>query len=499
MKSLFIIFVLLGLVFTSSTVSAQVEDYTFSYSSTNVYVSQSLTYTISALDASTEYRFSLYIMRRDLPAIVESIVQTQSCTGSTSCTIGFKLFELVPTNTFAPAQVRDNFGQLLGEHFLAPGVDIAPWATNQQNPADEKTVISEGARPLFAAALGVNHFELLVENGERIITTIGDYTLMHYRTSLADYQNEFIEINVASAASDSQAYFHVEEFVEYNRHSSNPSISSQNIHSFIVLNTSGVLPVFVDQAQNAAFTGLYDNPHTLTMGTGIYNYARLDGAASVKSYGESVWIVSSRKPDWTSTVRPSIGITRNQVVTLRAVEQAVYDAYPDLTLLDCELGDPVASCDTVDSTDYSFLTSRNVAFAVDGTPIENNFVLWQRNATSWQYGQPLTKTNLYFESGSYDIVPIVGLDERIADIVADSGVDQGTMFLIFFLILNMLTYIALFAMNLRSPMLYGLVFLGFGVMFMFSGWFTTWIAIIMGFLMVIVMLAMFKGTRNAEA
>ena len=127
--------------------SAQVEDYTFSYSSTNVYVSQSLTYTFSALDATTEYRFSLYIMRRDLPAIVESIVQTQSCTGSTSCTISFKLFELVPTNTFAPAQVRDNFGQILGEHFFAPGVDIAPWATNQQNPADEKTVISDGARP----------------------------------------------------------------------------------------------------------------------------------------------------------------------------------------------------------------------------------------------------------------------------------------------------------------------------------------------------------------
>ena len=323
--------------------------------------------------------------------------------------------------------------------------------------------------------------------------------MMHYRTSLADYQDEFIEINVASAASDSQAYFHVEEFVEYNRHSSNPSISSQNIHSFIVLNTSGVLPVFVDQSQNAAFTGIYDNPLTLTMGAGIYNYARLDGASSVKSYGESVWIVSSRKPDWTSTVRPSIGITRNQVVTLRAVEQAVYDAYPDLTLLDCELGDPIASCDTVDSTDYSFLLSRDVAFAVDGTPIESNFVLWQRNATSWQYGQPLALTNLYFESGSYDIVPIVGLDERIADIVADSGVDSGTMFLIFFLILNMVTYIALFAMNLRSPMLYGLIFLGYGVMFMFSGWFQTWIAIIMGFLMIIVMLAMFKGTRNAEA
>lgn len=501
MKKLVFAFFLIAIIVISNTgaASAAVQDYTSSYSSTNMYVSQRLTYTLSGLDAGTEYTWSLQMMRIDFPSAVDFTAQTLSCTGSTSCSLHFNLYEILPTTAFGPARVLDNFGQVIGEHFFSPGVDIAPWATDQQNPADEKTVISNGARPLFTAALGVNHFELLGgEVGNRIITTVGSYTLLHYRTSLADYQDERIEINVASAASDTQARFDVEEFVEYNRHSSNPSISSQNIHSFVVLNTDGVRPIFVNQLQDAAFSGNFDNPHTLTMSPGMFNYARLTGAGAVKSYGESVWMVTTVIPDWAGTARNQVGVGRNQFATLIAVEQAVYDAYPDITLLDCEAGDPIASCDIEDTTDHPFATSQDVTFIVAAVAVEGQTILWQRNASSWQYSQPLALTNLYFEGGGYEITAAVGFDERLRTIVAESGVSRDTMFLLFFIVANLLTFIGMASVGMGHPTLYGLVFLIYGVMFMFASFFDSWIAIIMGLLFVLVLLGMFRSRAVAS-
>lgn len=499
MKKLVIIVLFLGLFITSGTAAAQVQSYTSVYSSTNVYNSVALTYTFTGLDSATYYSWTLQIMRLDNPTAVDFTAQTLSCSGTTSCIINFNLFDIVPSDTFAPARVVDSFGQLLGKHFLAPGVEVAPWTQNQTNPADEKTVISYGARPFFDSISGYHHFSLLAFEGESIITVIGDYSILHYRTSIADYQNEFIEINVPSAATDSIAYFSVEEFVEYNRHTSDPSIHPSNIHGFVLINTSGERPAFISQIQDSAFANVYDNPHTLTMTAGIYNYARLDGAGAVKSIGESVWIVSSRKPDWSGTIRQTLKTGREQTVTLQATESAVYEAYPDLELLDCELGDPLTSCDVVDSTDYGFSTRRDIQFTVDVTPIESNSVVSQRNATSFQYGASVADFPLYFELGAYDIIAVVGLNERIMDIVLDSGVEKSTMFLVLFLILTMLTYGVLFAAHIRNSFAYGLVFLGYGVLFLTAGFFESWVLIIMGFLMVIVLIAMVRGSRSAAA
>lgn len=419
-------------------VHAAPQDYGWAYDTTNVYTNYGLFYEFDTLDSATQYTFTAQ-WTDDNGNVRDEIASTIIGPGVTTGT-----FAVPFTNwpdLYGPVRVVDQFGQVLGHHFVAPEVGDE-WDNSGTNTQLEKQVIGDGVYESLNAA-GYHHDP----DSFAFFTQVGNYVLLHYRLATEPPTDRFLSIYDIQTHSELLT-FDLDEFYAYNEG------GAENIDfsrlSFVVLNTAGTVLPFIDQTQDQlSFLSSYDNPHTATVPAGVYEYARYTGSGTLQSFGESVWLVSSAPAnEYTISLRyPSIEENGDQCAFLSQATSAVWDDYPDQTLSDSSVGD-------ISTTDFEYAASRKECW--DGGVVADSpaTVTW-----SWQAFSLIESIDpadfAISVSSTYEIVAAADVDAivTIGNGLKAFGLDSvigntlamiGAMLLVMFFTKNVLVSIITF-------------------------------------------------------
>lgn len=331
---------LIGLIIPSvSPVNAQAlgSDYVWNYEATNIYDDQALHYEFTDLEDTVNYIFTLESLSYD--NVTTGVIAT--CTPIRDLTLDTGTLFAYLTNTgssdycnapqnysFGPFRVTDQFGQVLGTHFVAPAPFQPDWETTGYNNAFEKQVVGKSQIPPQDAN-GLASDPLMLRSVVNRLDTRNAWTLLHYRVDITDYIASDVDrfILVYDMNGDFHYTYSLQDFVAYNRREiggSPISLSSEDYQSFIVLNTLGNDLPFINKAQNTfAFSASsFDNPMESTLPIGVYEYFRVDGnpdpATSFQSIGESLLFVSSESEFY------HVQITKNVLAPSRQVALRYY-------------------------------------------------------------------------------------------------------------------------------------------------------------------------------
>lgn len=350
---------------TPAAVGPQV--YTWTYSTTNLYTSYSLIYLFHDLDTAQQYTFSIFQTDNNGTS-VKTITTRIIGPGSTEGSFVIEPFEWPEVAT--PLKVVDNFGQVLGKHYLALK-PLASW-TAGSGTTSEEFMVGIGDTPYVP--LGITGYHHPVTNPAAILTRNGEFTLLHYRADCSTYPTPLGEyINLyAFPLHVLVGTFSIDELIEYNHQDLDIFTAAQECDNFIVLTTGGKRPNFISEVEDiSAFSGSFDDPHNFTADFGIYDYIRFDDSDVKVSNGESVWIVSKTADDneWTATVvKAAIKDGRYQTVRLRQATKAVREGYPNETLL-------VTLTTELDTNDHLYAPYRIFTFVVSGSG--EDWTIWR--------------------------------------------------------------------------------------------------------------------------
>lgn len=463
------------------TVHGAPQEYLWEYNVTNVYTNHTLSYDVSSLDTATQYTFQFQLL--DTSGNVKNIVET-SIIGPGVTTDSFGTDFAGYEDVYGPLRVIDQFGQVLGEHFVAPAY-LDDWQSNGTNPAADKQGIGDVPYVEENADSGYQH---PVRDHTAVLTRVGEWTLLHYRLgALVPPTNRKIVIFDSETATE-VAEFDMDELYQYNQHVDSTDTAFVGI-SFIVLNTSGDAPNFINESQDAAaFTDVnFDNPHELELGAGLYQYARYDLTDVLISFGESVWVVSNNVAEWTVAVKkPSVQEGGQQCLDLRQYTQEVFTDYPDQLVTDSSVGD-------VDDTNYDFDTFRKVCYSAGTEAQSPALATWEWKA--FDMVEPsIDVDDFAFEIGaSYTIsnpmqfdaidtlgngLTAFGLDSTLGNLVAMLGGMLAVMFVT------------------RNPLVALIAFLGIGGMFVIFGFATTLTKIVFALGAIMAIILFVRGTRQ---
>jgi len=471
MVKIIILLVVLFLLQLTQVQAVAPQDYSYEQDVVNGYTDYSFMYDLTVLDAATEYSFTFSIVENDGITVVQNL-QTIYVTGVTSYLLNFygqgQPYQIVHAG---PTIVRDNYGKIIGRGFIAkPPTDIF------STEAEKRVGIA--AAPYQAVAIsGYQHYN---QSTTPVTTISSDYTLLHYSMPSADYGCYLTgdnKISMHSLIDDViVAEFPIQELALYNRGTGTTFVGQELLacaesgKSFVVLNTSGNLPSFVDAYLDALNFATGDNPHRLTVDTGIYDYAILDSIDGVERAGESVWIVSSEVPEWTITTRNVVaGGTQKVVIT--AIDENVWDSY-----FEQRLNDYVQ--DDVDTENHTFAESRTISYTTDSTPNALIFVTYYREATALEYYATPEDFN-FVSTIVYATTARIHLDQFIIDRIDESPIDNNILKL---LLLGGLLAVAMIFFARRSLQLTLLI----SIVVIFLGMLTLqlplWANILLGFL-----------------
>lgn len=362
-------------VFQVQSANAQAAaSYTWEYDNQNFYREYGLTYSMQGLTPGADYRWTFYLLNDQGLAI--DIVATRSLTATgTTATIHINRDEW-PADTYAPVLVRDNYGNNLSYHYLAPQFPNFPnnseWEDSNGNTA-ENLKQSPGSRRSVTGPCKAPPYNDDLNNGWHhtgnacSVTVLPDgYMLLHYRIDAADYgDGHTIQFQRVEPETLDVEVFDIDEMVEYNRtgHNTVFNSGSQQRNNFVLLNTSGdidTLP-FIDPTAAANFTAGM-NPLAATFSTGAYTCTREDSGGSWESDCESLMLVSdaSNGNEWELTFQQGSVKPQNiQSAVFRQSTSEIWDAYNGTY----EFGD--SEVGLVDLAVYPFTTNRVRTYTVD--------------------------------------------------------------------------------------------------------------------------------------
>lgn len=406
--------VVVGRLSISSVMAAPMaapQDYSYTYNVTNVYTNHVLSYSVSGLDTATQYEFTFQMT--DVNGLVTSEIGSDILgPGIASGTFGtdFSGFE----DSYGPLRVVDNFGQTLGKHFVAPAY-LDSW---QGNAGVTDAENKQGIGGVPYVELNPDYHHPFTDHGE-VLTQYGEYTLLHFRT--ATTTDRFIKLFDISTHLE-VAEFSVEELYDYNREITGSYSPTFEGLSFVVLNTAGTTLNFINAAQDAAaFGGSYDNPHELSIGPGIYEYARYNGVGTLISFGESVWIVSRTTDglEWFLQIKNLSAIDGGQqCARMYQRTPEVWAGYSDQLLEDSSVG-------VLDATDYAYDDYRNQCYSAGAFASTPATVTWSWQALSMVEAS-IDEADFRFEiEESYDIIETGTFDavETISTGLENFGLD----------------------------------------------------------------------------
>lgn len=336
-KLLFLLIPIIAFIAVPHTVSAEPHVYDWAYNSTNVYKSGSLLYVLGdggtatvGMDINVTYSFEFQRLN-NAGQVQETFATRIVGPGQTAYSMVIFSNEW-PSGANFPFRVVDNYGQVLGHHFLA-AAPHEDWATSGGNNGEDDKV-GIGDVPYYPInADGWHHRS---DSHEAVTTSSGDYTFLHYRGDFSGPVTDNVEL-YDIPGGNLVATFSLQEMFDYNRHESGVLGVSAEENSFIVLTRDGKTPVWINKDQNDHAFGstTVDNPMEFSIGTGVYQYIKADSVSAPIAYGESVWIVSQSTVDWEwelSVISSPVSAGSEQTAVLKQLSANVKTAYDNQTL-----------------------------------------------------------------------------------------------------------------------------------------------------------------------
>ncbi len=449
--------------------------YTHEFNSTNLYTNDGqLTYHFTNLDANANYVWLLQGI--DENGIGIQALGMKFFTGGTSATIQWIDDDFDRGNGTlysGPARVIDNFGNRFGPHYLLPGCLIAAvtncgpdnidWVQDgtAENPEDDRFVIGRVAHIEDENVEGWFH---PLRDHNVVMIVEGDFTFLHYRADVPS-TDEYAIMRMSD--STVLARFIIADLITYNTHVGLTVLTArQPENNFIVLNTSGEQLGFINRVQeDAAFNqiGSGDNPFTLTLGLGAYDYIRTDNVGAHVTDGESVLLIGSGgRNEWRLfSNQDEVRVATNINLDLHTQTVEIFDdGFRNHTLID-DIGG------AIDTADYDFTKRRSDFYEVQAQPVAV--------ALDWLIAPVVSNledigglTNRRFIV-SHDYVTFVpnaqesqDLRQRIENNISGIGFDTTFGRGLALVLMIMVAFIALGRRHVRGIIPYGLTFIIIG-------------------------------------
>lgn len=322
-KLLAIVLISLSLFFISTTkTNAQISEYTFAYNLTNFYSTQTLIYDFANLDASHLYFFRVEfydIETNNFRGLHQLWIAGEGSTTARRLAFNWPLFE------YNAVRVVDEFGNVLGRHFIAP-LPLASnsWADSEAH-AGRFLKTSIGNLPQISTNSGLLHIDNLPQE---VTTQLGDFILVHYR---ADFESSPLNqtLRITRIGGGITINLDMDAIIASNTH---PDFDwgiefpdgITNFFSFILLSTDCNFVKF---------------PFSLCLtieDLGVYEYARLDDMEAVLSNGESVWIINDTlfNEFECEVLRTRLPLSGTQRVRVTNRTQEVFNSYNNQRIID---------------------------------------------------------------------------------------------------------------------------------------------------------------------
>ena len=305
-------------------------DYDWNYNLTNFYSSYTLIYDFTNLCTTRQYIFR--VESYDL-VTGASLAQYTVWFGGDGSTSAERSFNEWPSNTYTAIRVRDDFGQILGKHYLAPVPDSDNSWTTGETHASPVLKQSIGNLPQESDnATGILHEST---RQDLVTTRLGDFILLHYR---ADHTASPIDetIRISQIAAVSTIDIDIATMAALNTHPDfdwtviDPLYPDgvQNFYNFVLLSTGSNLLQF---------------PFSLQMDSsdiGVYEYARLDSLGDEIANGESLWLVvnHSQSEFDCSLTRASVVQEKTQIAKVTNRSEPVFESLQTQRLSDTIIG-----------------------------------------------------------------------------------------------------------------------------------------------------------------
>lgn len=451
------------------------DDYTYSHTKRNMYQDEVLILNFSALTPTQVY--SISAQRLDLLGNVLDIIETDFFTNLTSTQLIWNTGNSdLPLGTY-PFRIIDNFGNVLSYHFMAPAPLRLDWN------ADTTNTLANHKQGMIAAPYIVEN----VDGWHRVMdeafsmTAYGNITLFHYTATSTASTDEFRFRDLDTLVTTK--IFSVAEFIDYNEDSAFADPNAAK--AYVVFNTDGHELEFIDkEASQAAFISGNDNPHTLTIPQGVYDYPRFMSSGSYLSFGQSVWIVSEapiggQEYQFTRE-KQSLPQSDTQVLNFLQFSPSVHTDYPLQRLTDSNLG-------TVDDTDYEYVKNRVYTFVVSNTLGTATLTwIWQAVGMSVPSIDPFQFR--FQETQTYVITALATLndtpEEHIGGFLNLLALNSPLGHLIAMLSSMLLAFYGISKLKMLPQTgkltLQSLAYVAVGLMFILSGYSTTLVEIIWG-------------------
>lgn len=499
--------------YTTVVTAQDAANYTTEYNNTNIYTTDGfLIYAFTGLDAAEDYVWLLQ-------GIDESGVGFQALgikfhSGGTTDTIIFtgQDFDRGDGTVYSgPARVIDNYGNELGRHYLLPGCflpastncgpDGFPWILDgtATNPEDDRFIIGKLAHLEEINSEG-SYFHPIFDQ-QVVMIPEGDHTFIHYRADIPG-TDEYAIMNVNDPTVLYR--FVIDDFITYNIDVRCCSVitSSQPENSFMVLNTNGedlgfVNVIQADAAFNQPTSG--DNPFTVSLPLGAFDYVRTDNVGAHVTDGESTLLISrGGTQEWgLSSNQDEVVVATNLNFELQSRTLQIFNSsYVNHTLEDSILG-------VLDTADYAFAIRRHDFFEVTGSPVSAQLDWFiaptETNLQNINFADRRFEVQHTYLAFVPDVGETTGLQQRVENSISGIGLDTpfgrgiGLVFLI------LVGFMFLGRRQVRGIVPYGLTFIVIGGVWIGIGMSDTLTTLLFGVSAIILIFLMINARSNRSS
>ena len=429
--------------------------YSWEYNQTNLYTDTVLVYSFSVLDATATYQWRVDKLNFD--GSPGEFLFSLEHTGATTFVMTFGAGAggtFWDEDEYGPFQVTDNFGNLLGTHFIAPR-PTDDWRSASGNSAslDKQSPaafdrVTEGdicASPPYqdvnVDGWHFSHFDCSV------FTRDEGFFLFHYRqddTALPT-GDAYIFENISTADTfliDADELYLYQSTVGWLPRES--TLAAQN---FVVVNVSGLELPFVSYLQADAEFSIPTNPPRFLMIPSVYSCIKETSVAVWISDCESPLIVSESGTgfEWTAEPAfPDIGITALQTVVRRQHTQGIWDTYNGAW----QLEDGVT---VVDSVVYSFANSRTTTYASPAVVAETRVLSWVvfPNSVGNLISMTITEAR-FFTLDGYRVSDVETAVDKFVTLIETAGLNTDFGKVLIFIGLVLMFMIVAFKLKLAK-------------------------------------------------
>jgi hypothetical protein len=456
------------------------QDYTSDYNVGGLYTDTALIYEFSGLDSTVEYTWKVERVN-DNDAPIETVGTWSVGPGSATAT---RFINYWPSNIEGPLRVVDHWGQVVGRHYITAAPHSEWFQTNAVNTQEKS-----GVALVVYNDVDANNYQHDETNPESVLVASGDRVLFHYRTDALGTTDVIRLVDIDGGAT--VAEYPLSELYDFNGGGGSTE-DAFRFWSYVVLSTDGTPPTWIDGDKSSS-TFTVDNPHTLVLPAGAYEYARLTSAGALVAEGESILLVSSdpRPEEWTVTLRGSVSGGDPQTLRLRASTEAIWDALDSRTIEDSLLGSQLAVIDAWALVRHDqYLTA--VTSSADATSS------WCLAATALTWATASERR--LCESADYLIRPNPGLTPRLENLLQAWDLNDDLGHLMMFTVGVVLSLVAAhrWMPSTLGSYRYIAVYLLLAGAALISQWLTGWVALVIGLtlLLLVVLLVMGVLTRD---